>query len=123
MPAGADPLKDLRSVFLMSFEFWASNPTVAQLIWSVSSKGESRMPAVIDRVSERVAAAVHELAEKNCFVGLDEEAAGQIIGALLQGLISQAINAPDRVRSPRLAERAIDTLLHGMTHPALEGDA
>jgi AcrR family transcriptional regulator len=123
LPTGDDPLRDLRSVCLMSFEFWASHPTVARLIWSVSSKGESRMPAVIDRVSERIEAAVRELAANDRFVGLDHDAAGQMLGALLQGLISQRINAPDHAWSPRLAERAIDTLLHGMTHPAREGDA
>lgn len=118
-----DSQADLRAVLLMSVEFWASHPTLARLIWSVSSKGESRMPAVIDRVSERVAAAVRELVESGRFVGLDEETAGPMLGALLQGLISQRINAPERTWPPQLAERAIDALLHGMTHPAREGDA
>jgi AcrR family transcriptional regulator len=123
LAARGDALEDLRSVLLMSFEFWASNPTVARLIWSVSSKGENRLPAVIDRVSDRVDAAVRELATNDRFAGLDHEAAGQMLGAMLQGLISQHISAPDKEWSPRLAERAIDTLLHGMTHPAREGDA
>ena len=122
LPAGDDPLKDLRAVCLMSFEFWASHPTVARLIWSVSSKGESRMPALIDRVAERVDAAVRQLAADARLVDLDAESAGQMVGALLQGLISQRINTPDRVSAPWLAERAIDTLLHGMTHSAREGN-
>ena len=123
LPTCGDGQADLRSVLLMSVEFWASNPTLARLTWSVSSKGESRMPTVIDRVSERVAAAVRELVESGRFADLDEEMAGQMLGALLQGLISQRINEPERTWSPQLAERAIDTLLHGMTHPAREGDA
>ncbi|MBW2267191.1 MAG: TetR/AcrR family transcriptional regulator [Deltaproteobacteria bacterium] len=123
LPSCGDTLEGLRSVLLMSFTFWVSHPTVARLIWSVSSKGESRMPAVIDRVSDRVGAAVRQLAESGRLVGYDEETAGQMLEALLQGLILQRIHAPERVWSPQLEERAIDTLLHGMTHPAPEGDA
>lgn len=123
LPANGDPLADLRAVLLLSIEFWASHATLARLIWTLSSKGESRMPAVIDRVSERVGAAVRELLASGCVTGFDAETARQILGALLQGLISQRINQPDHPWSPDLAEAAVDVLLHGLTHPALNGRA
>ncbi|MDP6981199.1 MAG: TetR/AcrR family transcriptional regulator [Myxococcota bacterium] len=117
LPAHDDALAELRALLLRSVEFWASHPTLARLIWTVSSKGESRMPAVMDRVGQRVRDAISELSSSNGFVDLDEEAAGQVLWALVQGLISQRINEPDHPWTPELTERAIDTLLRGMTQP------
>lgn len=113
-----DALADLRGVLLLSVEFWATHATVARLIWTVSSKGKSRMPAVLDRVSERIESAVRELVDTRRFADLDVETARQMLWALLQGLISQRINTPDHPWSPNLGERSVDALLHGMTHPA-----
>ena len=122
LPPNDDALAELRAVLLLSVEFWASHATLARLIWTVSSKGESRMPPVLDRVSERVEAAVRVLVQDGRFAGFDPDTARQMLWALLQGLISQRINAPDHPWTPNLAERALDTLLRGMTHPAREGE-
>jgi AcrR family transcriptional regulator len=123
LPAGDDALADLRAVLLMSVDFWTSHATVARLIYTVSSKGESRMPTVMDRVSSRIGSAVSELVESRRLVGIDAETARQMLWAVLQGLISQRINAPDHPWSPNLPERALDAMLCGMTHPASEGGA
>ena len=123
LPPHDDPLEELRAVMGRSVHFWASHPTLARLIWMVSSKGESRMPAVIDRVGKRVEDAVRQLTGSGCFPDLDEETAGQMLWALLQGLISQRINMPSHPWQPEAAERAIDTLLRGMTQPASGGNA
>ncbi len=119
LPTHDDALEELRALLVRSVEFWASHPTLARLIWTVSSKGESRMPAVMDRVGQRVRDAVGQLANRDRFADLDEETAGQVLWALVQGLISQRINEPDHPWSPTLTQRAIDTLLHGMTQPGL----
>lgn len=117
LPAREDAVEELRMLLVHSVEFWASNPTLARLIWSVTRKGESRMPAVMDRVGQRIDDAVRALTEGGRFGALDEEMAGQMVRALTQGLMSQRINQPEQPRSPALAECAIDTLLRGMTHP------
>lgn len=118
-----DALDDLRAVLRLSVDFWASHATVARLIWMVSSSGQSRMPAVLDRFTERIAAAVRALIDGGRIQRLDVETTRQILAAMLQGLISQRINQPDHPWSPDLADRAIDTLLLGLTHPAPNGDA
>lgn len=121
LPPQDDALEELRALMVRSVDFWASNPTLARLIWSVTSKGESRMPAVMDRVGQRIGDAVRALAESGRFGDLDEDMAGQMVRALNQGLISQRINQPEHPWSPALTENAIDSLLRGMTQPALGG--
>jgi AcrR family transcriptional regulator len=121
LPALDDPLEELRALMARSVEFWVSNPTLARLIWSATSKGESRMPAVMDQVEQRFGAAVRALTESGRLGGLDEDMAGQMVRALNQGLISQRIHQPEYPWSPTLTQNAIDSLLRGMTQPVLGG--
>ncbi len=123
LPARDDALEELRELLVCSVEFWAENATLARLIWTATSDGHSRMPTVMDRYGQRISDAVRALVESRRFVELDEEVAGQMLRALSQGLISQRINQPEHPWSPELTERAIDTLLCGMTQPAPGGNA
>lgn len=117
IPAQEDSLAELRALLICSVEYWAGNATLARLIWTATSNGESRMPAIMDRYSERTSDAVRALIEQGRFPALEAENATQMLRALNQGLISQRINQPDYSWSPTLTEQAIDTLLRGMTQP------
>ncbi len=119
----SDPHQSLRDLMLLSVDFWVSRGDVARLIWAVSSEGTTRMPAVIDRVSERIGEALRALADQARLRDMEIDTARQIVGAMLQGLISQRMNQPDQPRSPDLSERAIDALLLGLLQPAPNGDA
>ena len=59
-----------------------------------------------------------ELAESGRLVAADVESAGQMIWALLHGISALRVIEPDHPWVPNLGERAIETLLRGMTQPA-----
>ena len=52
--------------------------------------------------------------------GDDVETAGQMIWALLHGLSALRVTEPDHPWAPNLGERALETLLRGMTRPESE---
>jgi AcrR family transcriptional regulator len=120
VPATDDPLVDLRSMLLTFIEFSTINAAFTRLMWSLSSKGESRMPSAMERVRERAATAIRTLIDDGRFAGFDAETAGQVIWAVLHGVVSLRLNEPDHPWNPQLAERALDTLLRGMTTPEVE---
>jgi len=121
LPAQRDRLEDLRALLVCSVEFWASNPTLARLIWTATSDGGSRMPTVMDRYGKRISDAVDALVAAGGFGSIEAETAKQMLRALNQGLISQRINQPEEPWTPGLTEQSIDTLLRGMTQPVLGG--
>jgi AcrR family transcriptional regulator len=120
VPSTADALVDLRAVLLVFVAFGAENPTFNRLMWTVSSKGESRMTPAMERLRARVRPPLVELAESGRFGSADAESAGQMIWALLHGLSALQVIEPDHPWTPNLGERALETLLRGMTQPDSE---
>jgi AcrR family transcriptional regulator len=118
VPESGDPLSDLRELLLVFVRFGATNPTFRRLMWSVSGKGESRVTPAMERLRARVRPPLLELIAAGRFGDIDAETAGQLIWALLHGLSSIQVIEPEHPWTPQLGERAIDTLLRGMTHPA-----
>jgi hypothetical protein len=89
-------------------------------MWTVSGKGESRVTPAMERLRARVRPTMNELVAAGRFGDTDAETAGQLIWALLHGLSSIQVIEPENPWNPQLGERAIDTLLRGMTHSANE---
>jgi len=120
VPSTTDALVDLRAVLLVFVEFGAANPTFNRLMWTVSSKGKSRITPAMERLRARVRPPLLELVESGRFGSADAESAGQMIWALLHGLSALQVIEPDHPWVPNLGERALETLLRGMTHPDSE---
>jgi hypothetical protein len=89
-------------------------------MWTVSSKGQTRTTPAMERLTARVRPPLEELAESGALGGADVDTAGQMIWALLHGLSALRVTEPSHPWAPNLGERAIDTLLRGMTHPDAE---
>ena len=90
-------------------------------MWTVSSKGESRTTPAMERLTARVRPPLVALAESGRLEGADVETAGQMIWALLHGLSALRVIEPHHPWAPNLGERALDTLLRGMTQPGADG--
>ena len=123
VPMTPDPVANLRALLLAFIRFRAENPTFARMMWTVSSKGHTHVIPAMERLRARVSPPMQELAAAGRFHGVDAETAGQIIWAVLHGLSSLSVIEPDHPWAPDLGERAIDTLLRGMTHPAPAEDS
>jgi len=113
-PVG-DTLLDLRATLLTYVEFSASNPSFSRLMWTLSRKGESRVPPAIERVKECISGPMRKLIESGRIKDFEEGVAGQILWALIHGLVSLRLTEPAVDWSPDLAERSLDTLLAGMS--------
>jgi AcrR family transcriptional regulator len=118
VPTTDDALADLLVVLRVFVAFGGENPTFNRLMWTVSSKGESRTTPAMERLRARVRPPLVALAESGRLDGADAESAGQMIWALLHGLSALRVIEPDHPWVPNLGERAIETLLRGMTQPA-----
>lgn len=110
-----DPRTNLRAILLAYFDFSLSQPTFLRLMWTVSSKGESRMPSAMDRVRSCVENATDRFGESGQLGPFDSESAGQILWGLIYGLVSLRLTRPEVNLDERLAERALDALFLGMT--------
>ncbi len=117
VPVTGEALVDLRAVLRVFVGFGAKHPTFDRLMWTVSSKGESRTPPAMERLSARVRPPLETLAGSGRLGDVDVDTAGQMIWALLHGLSALRVNEPDHPWSPNLGERALDTLLSGLTLP------
>ena len=120
IPAQSDALAELLAVLRVFVEFGAAHPTFNRLMWTVSSKGESRTTPAMERLRARVRPPLEALAESGRLAGADADSAGQMIWALLHGLSALRVIEPDHPWVPNLGERALETLLRGMTQPSLE---
>jgi AcrR family transcriptional regulator len=118
VPVTGEAIEDLRAVLHMFVQFGAEHPTFDRLMWTVSSKGRSRTTPAMERLTARVRPPLVSLAESGRLGGDDIETAGQMIWALLHGLSALRVNEPDHPWAPNLGERAIDTLICGMTRAA-----
>lgn len=112
-PTG-DAQADLRANLLAYYEFSAAHPEFTRLMWTLSRKGESRMPDAMDRVRECIQSALDRFGESRPLGVFDREDAGQILWGLLYGLVSLRITQPDFSPDDALVERALDALFLGM---------
>lgn len=112
-PTG-DAQSDLRAMLLAYFEFSSEHPTFTRLMWTLSRKGESRMPEAMDRVRSCIESAVERFGDRGRLGPFDAGSAGQILWALVYGLVSLRITQPDFAMGEQLAENALDALFLGM---------
>ena len=112
-PTG-DAQADLRAMLLAYFEFSAENQTFTRLMWTLSRKGESRMPVAMDRVRTCIENATERFGGSDRLGTFSADSAGKVLWALAYGLISLRITQPDLTWEDSLAERALDALFLGM---------
>ncbi len=112
-PTG-DGQADLRAMLLAYFDFSAGNPTFTRLMWTLSRKGESRMPESMNRVRHCIEQALERFGSTGRLGAFDADSAGQILWALAYGLVSLRITQPDFTLDDSLAGRALDALFLGM---------
>ncbi|MCA9505387.1 MAG: TetR/AcrR family transcriptional regulator [Spirochaetaceae bacterium] len=113
-PTG-DPRRDLRALLLAYFDFATANPTFIRLMWTLSRKGESRMPPAMDRVRACIEEGLDRFGEDGRIGAFDIDSAGRILWGLVYGLVSLHLTQPEPDWDPRLAARAVDALFLGMT--------
>jgi AcrR family transcriptional regulator len=114
VPPTGDAQADLRSMLLAYLNFSAAHPTFTRLMWTLSRKGESRMPSAMDRVRSCIKSALNRFRDSGQLGGFDADSAGQILWAQVYGLVSLRITQPDFTMDDSLAERALDALFLGM---------
>ncbi len=112
-PTG-DAQSELRAMLLAYFEFSAENQSFTRLMWTLSRKGESRMPSAMDRVRSSIESALDRFGDSNTLGAFDSGSAGQVLWSLVYGLVSLRITQPDFTLDDSLAERALDALFLGM---------
>lgn len=117
----ADPRERLRAILLAYFEFSVSNPTFTRLMWTVSGKGESRMPPAMERVRRCVEESLARFGESRPSSRFDTGSAGRVLWALVYGLVSLQLTQPELTHDEDLAQRALDALFLGMAE--LEKDS
>jgi len=113
-PAGDDAQGDLRAMLLAYFQFSSENQTFTRLMWTLSRKGESRVPEAMSRVKNCVESALGRFGDSGELGSFDANSAGQILWALAYGLVSLRITQPDFILEDSLAARALDALFLGM---------
>ena len=111
----ADPQARLRSILVIFIRFAMDNPTFSGLWGTVSRQPGIEMPPSVDAVKQRLDAPVAELIESGRLPDYDTESAEQVLWAMLHGLIAIQTAEPDHPWAPGLVERAVDSLLRGMT--------
>jgi AcrR family transcriptional regulator len=112
-PTG-DAQGDLRAMLLAYFKFSSEHPTFTRLMWTLSRKGESRMPDAMTRVQNCISNAMDRFGQSGRLGTFDTDSAGQILWGLAYGLVSLRITQPDFTMDDSLAERALDALFLGM---------
>jgi len=115
---GSSSLDQLRSILLTFIRYSTDHPTFSGLLGSVSSQPGVEMPPAFEEVKEHLDAPVRELIQTGQLGDFDTASAEQVLWALLHGLIALQTAEPDHPWAPGLAERAVDSLLRGMTAPA-----
>ena len=105
---------DLRAMLLAYFEFSAEHQTFTRLMWTLSRKGESRMPDAMNRVRSCIENALKRFGDSGKMGAFDTDSAGQILWGLIYGLASLRITQSDFTLDDSLAERALDALFLGM---------
>ena len=93
-PTG-DPRSDLRAMLLAYYEFSAEHQTFTRLMWTLSRKGESRMPEAMNRVRSCIDHALERFGGSGDLGSFDADSAGRILWALAYGLVSLRITQPE----------------------------
>ena len=119
--SSGDPRGDLRAILLAYYTFSSRNPTFSRLMWTLSRKGESRMPPAMERVKECIQAPLARYAETGQLGDFDAETAGWVLWAQIHGLLSLQMMEPERELGEALATRALDTLFRGMSAGQQDG--
>lgn len=114
VPPTGDAQADLRAMLLAYFDFSAQHPTFTRLMWTLSRKGESRMPEAMNRVRSCIENSMNRFGVSGRLGAFDSDSAGQVLWALAYGLVSLRITQPDFTLDDSLAERALDALFLGM---------
>ena len=111
----------LRAILLAYYSFSSSNPTFSRLMWTLSRKGESRLPPAMERVKQCIQAPLQRYAETGQLGDFDAQTAGWVLWAQIYGLVSLQMMEPERELGEDLATRALDTLFRGMAAGQREG--
>lgn len=112
-PSG-DAQGDLRAMLLAYFKFSTENQTFTRLMWTLSRKGESRIPGAMSRVQNCIENALERFGASGELGAFDAGSAGKVLWSLAYGLVSLRITQPDFTLEDSLAERALDALFLGM---------
>ena len=112
-PTG-DARGDLRAMLLAYFEFSAEHQTFTRLIWTLSRKGESRVPDAMGRVRQCMESGIERFGVSGQLGCFGADAAGQALWALASGLVSLRITQPEFTWEDSLVERALDALFLGI---------
>jgi AcrR family transcriptional regulator len=112
-PSG-DAQADLRALLLGYLDFSSRHPTFTRLMWTLSRKGESRMPPAMDRVRSCIESATERFVASDRLGHFDPDSAGRILWALAYGVVSLRLTQPDFPMDDQLAGRALDALFLGM---------
>lgn len=115
VPSTAEPRRDLRAVLLAYYAFSCANHTFSRLMWTLTRKGESRMPPAMERVKSCLEQHLARCAERGGLGDFDAETAGWVLWAQVYGLVSLQLMEPERRFGRDVAERALDTLFLGMS--------
>lgn len=110
----SDPRARLRALLLAYFEFSVTNPAFTRLMWTLSRKGESRMPPAMARVRRAVEESLTRFGESRPPGRFDTSSAGRVLWGLVYGLVSLHLTQPELDQGDDLAARAIDALFLGM---------
>ena len=117
-PCSRDPQEELRDLFVGLIDFNGRNPGFLALMHTLSTKGEGRpAPPALERLRERFTGRIDALCQAGKLGELDAQAAGQMLWALMHGLIWLPVLEPDVAWAPKLPERSFTTLLRGMSRP------
>lgn len=109
-----EPRRDLRAVLLSYYSFGCAHRTFSRLMWTLSRKGESRMPPAMDRVKRCIETHLERCSERGQLGRFEPETAGWVLWAQIYGLVSLQLMEPERKLDADVAERALDTLFLGM---------
>jgi len=123
VPSTAEPRRDLRAVLLAYYSFSCANRTFSRLMWTLTRKGESRMPPAMERVERCIELHLARCAERGGLGDFDAETAGWVLCAQVYGLVSLQLMEPERSFGRDVAERALDTLFLGMSEGKPAHDA
>jgi AcrR family transcriptional regulator len=110
---GSDPVVHLRGLIVALVRFGLSHPSHYTLL-SLPRDPSRPQPPSAEKVMDMLVASFEDLQRAGLISEADRESAGQVMRALIHGLISIVNGQPSIGWLPDLPERAIDALLRGL---------
>jgi len=107
-----NPLARLRFVLLTFVRYTSRHPAFSRL-WETT--GRQHPPPSVAGVRAHLDEPLTELLEAGRFGAIDRSHVGQMLWAMLHGLVAVQRAEPNHPWAPELAELAVDTLLRGLT--------